>query len=40
LYWLVVVFIVVKLGKYLWEYITPKYEEKDLEEGDGKKQKK
>ena len=40
IYWLVVVFLVIKVGKYAWEYITPSYETGDEENGSGKKEKK
>jgi hypothetical protein len=33
------VFVVYKIGGYLWEYITPRYEE-GMEEPEGTKDKK
>ena len=40
MYWLIVVFIVWHLLKWLWEYITPKYEEKETEEEEKRREKR
>lgn len=39
MYWLILAFVLFYAGKWLWAYITPKYEEKPEGE-EGKKEKK
>lgn len=39
-YWLILVFVLYYVGKWLWAYITPKYEEVEETEEGKKKEKK